>query len=189
MGLFRDMTIAAVLGATRASDAFWVAFTVPNVFRRFVADEGLTGALIPGIASEEKKQGKESARRLANSTFSMLVLVCVFLILTGELFSPQLVKAFAYGFSSNSEQFALTVSLTRLMLPFVIFVSLVSFSEALLNYEDHFFIPKIAPGIVSGGIIAGALFFTDFFEHKVYGLAVGVLAGGLFISWFASLRY
>lgn len=178
LGAIRDIAIAGFLGAGAGSDAFWIAFTVPNVFRRFVADEGLTGALLPAVARAESEEGIESAQKLANTTFSALVVVNLVLCILGVLGAEELVRLFASGFSDDPQKFALTVTLTRWLFPFMACVSMVSFAEALLNHKGHFFIPKIAPGLVSGCIAASIFLLGNKFQHPEYALVVGVLVGG-----------
>jgi len=179
LGAVRDITIANLLGAGSGSDAFWIAFTVPNVFRRFVADEGLTGALIPALSKAEKEENTQSARKLANSTLTALLLANILLCALGLWKADLLVKAFAYGFIQEPAKFELTVTLTRWLFPFLFFVSLVSFLEGLLNQRNHFFIPKLAPGIVSASIAVSAILLAGKFEKPEYALVAGVLAGGL----------
>jgi len=178
-GAVRDVVLSHVFGAGRASDAFWLAWTVPSIFRRFVADEGLTGALVPAVGQAEQAEGERGARRLANTTLAALLVACAVVCVGGILAAPWLVKAFAWGFTRDPGKFELTVTLTRWLFPFVAFVSLVSYCEALLNYRGRFFVPKLAPGIVSGSIAAAALLLTTRFEEPVYALVVGALVGGL----------
>jgi putative peptidoglycan lipid II flippase len=178
LGGVRDVVLSNFLGAGKQSDAFFIAFTVPTVFRRFVADEGLTGALIPALAQAEK-DGDVNAKTLANTTLSALLLANLGLCVLGVLGAEWLVKAFAYSFTDDPEQFALTVTLTRWLFPFVGMVSVVSFLEGLLNHKQHFFIPKLAPGLVSAGIVASVLWGASSFQQPVYALVVGVLGGGL----------
>ena len=178
-GAVRDVVLSHVFGAGRASDAFWLAWTVPSIFRRFVADEGLTGALVPAVGQAEQAEGERGARRLANTALAALLVACAVVCVGGILAAPWLVKAFAWGFTRDPGKFELTVTLTRWLFPFVAFVSLVSYCEALLNYRGRFFIPKLAPGIVSGSIAAAALFLTTRFEEPIYALVGGALVGGL----------
>lgn len=179
LGAARDVAISHVFGAGRASDAFWVAWTVPSVFRRFVADEGLTGALIPAVAQSESQESEREARRLAGSALLALLGAGVAIVVAGILAAPWLVRVFAYGFADDPDQLALTVTLTRWLFPFVLFVSLVSYCEALLNHRGHFFVPKIAPGIVSAFVAASALLFATRLAQPVMALAIGVLIGGV----------
>jgi len=179
LGAARDIAIGHVFGAGKAADIFWIAFTVPNVFRRFVADEGLTGVVIPALDRAEAEEGEEAARRLAGGTLLFLLLACLVLCVGGMLAAPWIVKAFAWGFSDDPAKFERTVTLTRWLFPFVLFVSLVSFCEGLLNRCDRYFVAKLAPGLVSGCLVASAFLFADRFEEPLLSLVFGVLAGGL----------
>jgi putative peptidoglycan lipid II flippase len=180
LGLVRELAIARVLGASAASDAFFMAFTIPSMFRRFVADEGLTGAMVPLVARAEAEDGAEAAKALAGRTFTALAGLCALLSLAAIPAAPWLVDLFASGFRADPEKFALTVQLTRVMMPFVLFVSLVSWCEGLLNHRDHFFVPKIAPGVVSAAIVAAALWpGSGDPQDVVHTLAWAVLVGGL----------
>jgi putative peptidoglycan lipid II flippase len=180
LGLVRELAIARVLGASAASDAFFMAFTIPSMFRRFVADEGLTGALVPGVAVAEAEDGTEEARRLAGRTLTALVAVCLLISVVAIPAAPWLVDLFASGFRAEPEKFALTVTLTRVMMPFVLFVSVVSWAEGLLNHRDHFFVPKVAPGVVSAAIVAAALWPGSGDPQRIVQcLAWAVLVGGL----------
>jgi len=178
LGAARDIAIGHVFGAGRASDAFWMAWTVPSLFRRFVADEGLTGALIPDVAQAEREVDAREARRLANGALLALLLAGALICVAGILGAPWLVRVIAPGFAGDPGKLALTVALTRWLFPFVVFVSLVSYCEGLLNYRGHFFVPKVAPGIVSGCIAAAALLLASGFEEPVFAVVVGVLVGG-----------
>ena len=178
LGAARDVVLSNFLGASKHSDAFYVAFIIPTVFRRFVADEGLTGALIPALAQADK-EGETASKQLANTTLSALLLANLVLCLIGILSAEWLVKAFAYKMTEDPEQFELAVSLTRWLFPFVTMVSLVSFFEGLLNHKKHFFIPKLAPGLVSAGIVASVFLTATSFEDPIYALVLGVLGGGV----------
>jgi putative peptidoglycan lipid II flippase len=180
LGLIRELAIARVLGASATSDAFFMAFTIPSMFRRFVADEGLTGALVPLVARAEAEDGTDAAKALAGRTFTALAGLCVLLAVVAIPAAPWLVDLFASGFREDPEKFALTVQLTRVMMPFVLFVSLVSWAEGLLNHRDHFFIPKIAPGLVSAAVVAAALWpSSGGAQELVHTIAWAVLVGGL----------
>jgi putative peptidoglycan lipid II flippase len=176
LGAVRDIVVATLFGAGAGSDAFWVAFTVPNTFRRFVADEGLTGAIVPAIAKAESED--DSGSQLANTLFTGLLAANLILCILGFVYTEWLVKAFAYSFTEDPAKFALTVRMTRWMFPFVAMVSVVSFFEGLLNHRGHFFIPKVAPGLVSLGIAGAAIGLSHQLVEPLMALAYGVLAGG-----------
>ncbi len=179
LGAARDVAIAGFLGATIASDAFWVAFLVPNLFRRFVADEGLTGALLPALARAETEDGDAASRQLAASTLGYLLLANLALCVVGVLAARPLVLALAWSWRDDPVKMDLAVTMTQWLFPFVAMVSLVSFFEALLNHRGHFFAPKVAPGLVSAGMVVAALTLGSAFAEPVYALVVGVLVGGV----------
>ena len=179
LGAARDFAIAGLLGAGAASDAFWVAFTVPALFRRFVADEGLTGALVPALANAETQEGEAAPRELAAATFGALLIANVVIVGVGIFAAEPLVLALAWSYQDDPEKYQLTVSMTRWMFPFVAMVSFVSFFEGLLNYRGHFFVPKLAPGLVSAGIVGSVVLLGSQLEQPVYAVVIGVLAGGL----------
>jgi putative peptidoglycan lipid II flippase len=179
LGAGRDSVIAGFLGAGEASDAFNLAFTIPNVFRRFVADEGLTGAMIPALAKAEAEGGQAALQRLGSSTFAALVIANLVLCVLGITFAEPLVLAFAWPWRDQPELLAFTVSMTRWMFPFVAMVSFVSYFEGLLNYRGHFFWPKFAPALVSAGVVGGAFALGPFVSQPAWALVFGTMAGGL----------
>lgn len=179
LGFVRDQVIARYLGAGASADVFWQAYTIPGLFRRFVADEGLTGALIPGVARAESEEGEQAAKTLANQVLTALLLTNAVLALVTMLFPEPLVWLVASGFARDPEKFALTVQMTRWLMPFVAMVSLVSFFEGLLNYRGHFLIPKMAPGIVSASLAASLVFFGSAFAEPTWALVWGSAVGGL----------
>ncbi len=177
LGLARELALANVLGAGMVMDAFVMAFTFPGMLRRFVADEGLTGALVPAVARAELEVGEEEARRLSGRVLTALVLAGVLLSAAGMLAAPWLVDLVADGFEGEKRD--LTIQLTRVLFPFVLFVSLVSWCEGLLNHRDHFFIPKVAPGVVSAAVVAAAIWPPGREPLSiVWAVSWAVLAGG-----------
>ncbi|MAY82271.1 MAG: murein biosynthesis integral membrane protein MurJ [Deltaproteobacteria bacterium] len=177
LGLARELALANVLGAGMVMDAFVMAFTFPGMLRRFVADEGLTGALVPAISKAETEDGTEAARQLAGRVLMALIAVGVLLSTAGILAAPWIVDWVADGF--KGEKYTLTVQLTQVLFPFVIFVSLVSWAEGLLNHKDHFFIPKIAPGLVSATMVAAVLLYRNQGPiDVVWAVSWAVIIGG-----------
>ncbi|NCG17711.1 MAG: murein biosynthesis integral membrane protein MurJ, partial [Rhodobacterales bacterium] len=176
LGAVRDMAIAGLLGAGASSDAFWLAYTVPGLFRRFVADEGLTGALIPALAKADQ-EGVDS-KQLANTVLSALLLANAVLLFLGWFGAESLVRLMAPSWD-DPEKIAVATNMTRWMMPFVTMVSLVSYFEGLLNHKGHFFIPKLAPGLVSAGIATAAVLLGTRFDEPAYALIVGFLVGGV----------
>lgn len=179
LGALRDRALARFLGAGDASDTFFMAFTIPNMFRRFVADEGLTGALLPATARTERAGGAEDAAHLARSTFIALVLANALLCAAGHVSAPWLVSLVAGPWADEPAKIETTVRLTRAMFPLVAMFSFVSFFEAFLNHRGRFFLPKVAPAFVSMGMIAGSLWGSGVVSDPIDAIVVGTMAGGL----------
>jgi putative peptidoglycan lipid II flippase len=178
MGFIRDMLIAKYFGASGSLDGFFVAFRIPNLFRRLVAEGALTISFIPVYTEYLETKGEDEALKLAQKTLSILTLALTTIVSLGIIFSPQIVKIFAFGFS-DPHTIDLTVYLTRLMFPYLFFVGLVAFAMGVLNSHGHFFAPSFSPVLMNMGFISGAMFMRDTFSEPLYGLAAGVLLGGV----------
>jgi putative peptidoglycan lipid II flippase len=179
VGFVRDMIIAGVFGAGLGTDAFFVAFRMPNLLRRLFAEGSLTITFIPVFTECMTHQGQSEAFRMARSVLRALLIVLIFTAVTGVLITPWLIRGIAPGFYADPEKYALTVLLTRIMFPYVIFVCLVALSMGILNVMGHFAAPALAPVLLNLGMITGIYFLSPFFEQKVIGLAIGVLIGGV----------
>jgi putative peptidoglycan lipid II flippase len=182
LGLVRDMVIAAFFDKGR-TDAFFVAFTIPNVLRRLLAEGSLTVAFIPVFTEYRSKGGDESARRLLAATLGPALLVLALVCLLGALFAPSLVRLFAFGLSRDPERFQLAVGLTRVMFPFLLTVGLVALAMGVLNTYGHFLTPAIAPVLLNVGIISATVLTPRWLSGlgvpPVFALAIGVLVGGV----------
>ncbi len=178
MGFVRDMLMAAFFGASGRTDAFFVAFRIPNLFRRFVAEGALTISFIPVYTEYLVNKGEKEALAVAQKTLTLLVILLVALVGLGEVFSPEIVRLFALGFPEG-EILSLAVVLNRIMFPYLFMVSLVAFAMGVLNSHKYFFAPAFAPVLLNIGIIAGILGFSLFFSEPLYGVALGVLVGGV----------
>lgn len=178
LGFVRDMLIARFFGAGALLDGFFVAFRIPNLFRRLVAEGAFTISFVPVYTEYEQLHGKDEALKFAQKSLTLLVLVLLVLTGAGVLFSPQLVALFGLGFS-DSFLISKTVFLNRLMFPYLFFIGLVAYCMGYLNSGRHFFAPAFSPVLLNIGFIAGTLWFSRFFEFPLTGLALGVLFGGL----------
>lgn len=176
-GLARDMVLAWFFGAGKLSDAFFVAFRIPNLLRRLLAEGTLTMAFIPIFAQYLGKDGKEEAFKMARSAIRVLSIILVVVTIAGVAGAPALINIIAPGFSG--EAYDLTVVLTRIMFPYVFFICLVALAMGILNTMGHFAAPAFAPVLLNVGIIIGALFLAPLMETPVNGLAVGVIIGGI----------
>jgi putative peptidoglycan lipid II flippase len=178
-GLLRDMVVAAVFGAGFTTDAFFVAFTIPNLLRRFFAEGSLTAAFVPTFTDIYHQQGKAEARKVANVCFTLLLLVMASVVMLGILGSPLLVKLIGYGFKAIPGKLELTNHLNRVMFPYIFFVSLLALVTGVLNVQKHFFWPAVSPLVLNLSMIFSALLLSPLFSEPIFGLAVGVLLGGV----------
>lgn len=178
LGLVRDAAMAWAFGATRVADAFYVAFRIPNLLRRLVAEGALTIAFVP-VYTEYLRKSREEGRRAASVIFTYLSLFLAAIVVLGVLFAPLLVRLIAWGFSEEPEKFTLTVYLTRLMFPYIFLISLVALAMGMLNSLKRFAAPAASPILLNLGIIGGALVLSRHFSQPAVGLAAGVLIGGV----------
>ena len=160
LGYLRDVLIAIFLGTSFLADAFFVAFRIPNTFRRLFAEGTFNAAFIPSYTSESTK-GKLKSNLFANEIFNLLFLVLLFLVLIAEIFMPVVVSLIAPGFTENSKKIELAIDLTRITFPFLLFVSLSSFFAAILNSHNKFAAASAAP-IILNLVLIGILLFGNF---------------------------
>ncbi len=178
LGLIRDMAIASAFGTRLAADAFFVAFRIPNLLRRLFAEGALTVSFVP-VFTVSLKKSHEEAKHVVDVSFSVLVVVMIGVSLVGILTAPWLVHLTAWGFTREPQKYELTVFLTRVMFPYIFFVSLAAWAMGILNSVKHFSSPAASPIFMNLGIIAGAILLTRFFNPPILGLAIGVLLGGV----------
>ena len=178
MGMVRDMVVSRLFGAGLATDAFFAAFQIPNMLRRFFAEGALTSAFVPTFSATLNQRGEDDARELANICFTLLTIVMAAITLAGILFSPWIVGVMFPGFKAVPGKFELTVLLNRLMFPYIFFISLVALCMGILNTLRHFFTPAISTVFLNLSMILGALVLRGFFDVPIVALAVGVLIGG-----------
>lgn len=178
MGMVRDMAVSRLFGAGFATDAFFAAFQIPNMLRRFFAEGALTSAFLPTFSEWYTQKGEDEARELANICFSLLTVVMGIVTLLGIVFSPFIVSLMFPGFSAEPNKLELTIFLNRLMFPYIFFISLVALCMGILNTVRHFFTPAISTVFLNLSMIGCALFLRVWFEVPITALAVGVLLGG-----------
>lgn len=177
-GLVRDMVVAAVFGAGFAADAFFVAFTIPNLLRRFFAEGSLTAAFVPTFAEVHHRDGAEAGREVLRICWTLLLVVMVGVTALGIVASPWVVKLIGYGFTGVPGKLELTDLLNRIMFPYIFFISLVALLAGVLNVQGHFLSPSLSPVLLNLAMIASALLLAPLFAKPIVALAVGVLAGG-----------
>ena len=178
LGFIRDILLAKIFGATGLTDAFFIAYRIPNLFRELFAEGSMSAAFVPVFTETLTKEGKENSRRLASAVLAFLLLVLSALCSLGILFAPLIVTVIAPGFISSPEKFNLTVKLTRIMFPFLFFISLAAFAKGILNSLKQFFIPALAPIFLNLAIISSALLAAPHFTQPLLAIGIAVSIGG-----------
>ena len=182
MGLLRESVFAHLFGVGAATDAFNVAFRIPNLLRDLFAETALSAAFVP-VLTEEKAKGREAENRLASNILGVLVVVTGLVSLAGLLAAPYLAKAIAFGFGKVPGKIDLTAQLTAVLFPFLLVVSLGAWTMSYLNTEKSFFVPSAAPAVFNLFSILFPLLTYGWYiargKEPIFGMAVGVLIGGL----------
>ena len=177
LGYLRDILIAIFLGTGVLADAFFIAFRIPNTFRRLFSEGTFNAAFVPSYASEIVK-GKKQSNKFANNIFNLLFLGLLFLVLIVQIFMPAFVSIIAPGFVENVEKMELAISLTRITFPFLLFVCLASFFSAILNSHNKFAAASAAPIILNIILIGVLLFSKSLGDNLVFYLSYGVSFAG-----------
>lgn len=178
LGFVRDTLIARVFGAGMLTDAFIVAFKIPNLLRRVSAEGAFSQAFVPILAEYKSQRGFDETHGLINRVATWLGLILVFVTLLGMLASPWLVTLVAPGFRADATKMQLTVELLRITFPYIFFISLVSMAGGVLNTYNKFGIPAFTPVWLNVAMIASMLFFADYFDEPIKVLAWAVFIGG-----------
>ncbi|MFL2896266.1 MAG: murein biosynthesis integral membrane protein MurJ [Candidatus Pelagibacter sp.] len=176
-GYFRDVLIAIYLGSGPIADAFFVAFRIPNTFRRLFSEGTFNAAFVPSYSSQLAI--KKKAKHFANTIFNILLINLLFLVLLVEIFMPGFVFLIAPGFEKNTDKLDLTITLTRITFPFLLFVSLSSFFSAILNSHNKFAAASASPIILNIFLII-TLFLSNYLNDQlVFYLSFAVSIAGL----------
>ena len=179
LGLVRDMVIACFFGSGMTTDAFFVAFRIPNLLRRLFAEGSLTIAFIPVFTEYLTAKGKKDAFELARVVLTLLTIIITVLTLLGIIFSPWIVRFQAYGFGDTGYKYELTVLLTRIIFPYIFFISIVAFFMGVLNSLRRFAAPASAPIFLNIGIIGAVFLISPHLSRPIIGVAIGVIIGGM----------
>ncbi len=177
-GLARDSAIAYILGTRAAADAFYVAFRIPNLLRRLLAEGNLTMSFVP-VFTESYRRSKQEAKEVVDVTFTLLTLLLSVVTLAGVLGAGVFVRVTALGFEADPEKFDLTVLLTKITFPYIFLVSLGALAMGILNSRKRFLTPAFAPVLLNVGIILGAWLLSGRFADPSVGIAWGVILGGV----------
>jgi len=179
LGFIRDMLFARVFGIDSATDAFFVAFKIPNFMRRLFAEGAFSQAFVP-ILSDYKEQGSQQALKLfIDRTAGTLALILLLVTIVGVIAAPLLITLFAPGFIHEQKQFDLTVQMLRITFPYLFFISLVAFAGGILNSHGKFAIPAFTPVFLNLCMIAAAIWLSPLMPEPIVALAWGVFAAGI----------
>jgi putative peptidoglycan lipid II flippase len=179
LGYVKDMILANYFGATAKSDVFFVAFRIPNLLRELFAEGSMSAAFIPVLTETETKEGREAANRLVRAVLLVILLAVGTICALGIFFAPVIVTLIAPGFLNEPAKFSDAVLLTRIMFPFLLFISLASLTMGALNTRGVFFIPALAPALLNIVAIVCIISLASRFMNPVISVAVGIAVGGL----------
>ncbi|AQW70032.1 MULTISPECIES: murein biosynthesis integral membrane protein MurJ [Pseudomonas] len=179
LGFVRDTILARIFGAGVATDAFFIAFKLPNLLRRIFAEGAFSQAFVPILAEYKSQQGEEATRTFVAYVSGLLTLVLAVVTGIGILAAPWVVWATAPGFVDNAEKYQLTTDLLRVTFPYILLISLSSLVGAILNTWNRFSVPAFTPTLLNVAMIVFAVLLTPYFNPPIMALAWGVLAGGL----------
>src|SRR5690606_30973404 len=192
-GLFRDILIASSFGAGPLTDAFWVAFRIPNLLRRLFAEGAFSQAFVPILGEARSTRDAQAVRLLLDRVALILTFALMLVTIVGMIGAPWVVSAMASGMRTASKQteFNAAVWMTRLMFPYIVCMSLVAFASGVLNTWSRFAVPAFTPVLLNLSMIGACLFLTQYFDTSIYALAAGVMIGGvaqLVMQWLALAR-
>ena len=178
LGFVRDVLIARVFGAGIATDAFFVAFRIPNLLRRLFAEGAFSQAFVPILAEYKNRRTPEETRALVDHVATLLAIALFVVTLIGVIAAPLVIYVSAPGFSASPEKFALTVELLRILFPYILFISLVSLAGGILNTHGKFSVPAFTPALLNLSFIGCILWLAPLMHPPVLALAWAVFIGG-----------
>lgn len=178
LGLVRDMIIA-YLYPKLVSDAFFVAFRLPNMLRELLAEGAMNAGFIPVFSDYLSKKSREETDQLVAVSLGMAIAVLMVISALGVLFAPALVRLITLEFGAPDEQLLLAIRLTRILFPYILLIGVASLFMAVLNSLHRFFSSSYAPALLNLSMILGAYGLRNRFEQPVYAMAVGVIIGGI----------
>lgn len=192
-GLARDIIIARTFGAGSLTDAFWVAFRIPNLLRRLFAEGAFAQAFVPILGEVRNQHESEAVRVLLDRVAITLFLVLSLTAIIGVIGAPWVVMAMASGLTepTRASDFDAAVWMTRVMFPYIICMSLVAFASGVLNTWRRFAVPAFTPVLLNLSMIGASLLLSGYFSQPIYALAAGVMLGGLAqlaVQWWALTR-
>lgn len=177
-GLIRDVVVANLFGATAGADAFFIAFKIPNFFRRLFAEGAFSQAFVPVLSEYRSARSVRDVRVLANSVAGVLGSILFVITLLAILGAPWLTAIFAPGFLDETYKYQLATEMLRITFPYLFLISLTAFAGSILNSYGYFAIPAFTPVLLNLVLISAAVWLTPYFSEPVVGLAWGVLIAG-----------
>jgi len=192
-GLVRDILVARAFGAGPLTDAFWIAFRIPNLLRRLFAEGAFSQAFVPILGAARAERGEAEVRDLLDRVAMLLTGALMLLTLIGILAAPLVVTLMASGLhdSARGGEFGAAVTMTRIMFPYIVCMSLIAFASGVLNTWRRFAVPAFTPVLLNLCMIAACIWLSPRLGVPIYGLAIGVMAGGvaqLAVQWIALAR-
>ncbi len=182
LGAVRDAVVAAVF-ALAATDAFWLAFTIPNALRVLLGEGAVSAAFVPVFTEAQERESRDRAKQFYQNLVGAMAVVLLLVSLVGVLGAPWIVKAYAFGFQRDDALFETTVALTRLLFPYIFLMGLSALMMGALHARKRFAAPAFAPALLNVSLIAAALLLApllvDLGIAGIFALAVGALLGGL----------
>ncbi len=178
-GLVREFLVARTFGASVYTDAFFVAFRIPNLLRRLFAEGAFSQAFVPILAEYKNQQGHDATRTLTDHVATVMFWSLLATSIAGIVFAPAIVLLMASGFAHDPLAMSLSVTMTRIMFPYILFMSLVAFAGGILNTWREFRVPAFTPVLLNLSFIGAALFVAPRLPEPVYALAFAVIVGGL----------
>jgi putative peptidoglycan lipid II flippase len=179
LGFIRDVLIARIFGAGIATDAFFVAFRIPNLLRRLFAEGAFSQAFVPILAEYKNRRTAEETRELINHVATLLSIALFLVTLIGVVAAPFIIYVSAPGFAASPQKFELTVELLRITFPYILFISLVALAGGILNTHGKFSVPALTPALLNLSFIGCALWLAPLMNPPVLALAWAVFIGGV----------
>jgi len=179
LGYARDFLIARTFGAGLATDAFFVAFKIPNLLRRLFAEGAFSQAFVPILSEYRTRQTPEETRSLVDAVATVLFVALLAATALGVAAAPFIIYVSAPGFAADAQKFELTVSLLRITFPYVLFISMVALAAGVLNTWNRFAVPAFTPVLLNVSFIVAAAFGAPYFDPPIVALAWAVFAGGV----------
>ena len=179
VGFIRDIIFARLLGTGMSADAFFVAFKIPNLFREMVGEGATNSALVPVFSQYLEEKDKEAFWNFISVVITVGMIILSVITIIGMIFTPVIVRVMAPGFMADTEKLFLTIRLTRIIFPYLIFIGLTAYSMGILFTFRSFKASAFSPVLLNVVLIVSALLSSQYMKEPTLGLAVGVLIGGI----------